>query len=93
MSAPPPGIGFARFADFYVLRARDGHLNLAPDIKVVADAPAAATIDGDGALDEARIHLDDDLDVPAVLKVIDDAAAAGDGVSAAAALLGVELAR
>ena len=42
--------GFARFADFYVLRARDSLLNLAPDIKVVADAPAAATLDGDGAL-------------------------------------------
>jgi LDH2 family malate/lactate/ureidoglycolate dehydrogenase len=42
--------GFARFADFYVYRARDGRLNLEPDVRVVADAPSAATIDGDGAL-------------------------------------------
>jgi LDH2 family malate/lactate/ureidoglycolate dehydrogenase len=42
--------GFARFADFYVYRARDGLLNLDPNIAVVADEPSAATIDGDGAL-------------------------------------------
>ena len=37
------------------------------------------------------MHLDDDLDVPAALKVIDDAAAAGEGVGDAADLLGIEL--
>ncbi|MGH9124457.1 MAG: cysteine--tRNA ligase [Acidimicrobiales bacterium] len=50
-----------------------------------------ATGAGDGALDEVRAALDDDLDTPAALAAIDRAAAAGSGVSAAAALLGVEL--
>src|SRR5688500_15379315 len=45
---------------------------------------------GDGALDDVRAALDDDLDTPTALAAIDDAAAAGSGVSAAAALLGVE---
>lgn len=44
---------------------------------------------GDGALDEVRAALDDDLDCPGALEAIDRAAAAGRGVSAAAALLGV----
>ena len=47
---------------------------------------------GAGALDEVRAHLDDDLDVHAALKVIDAAAASGEGVSAAAGLLGIDLA-
>jgi LDH2 family malate/lactate/ureidoglycolate dehydrogenase len=42
--------GFARFVDFYVERAREGLLNRNPDVRVVADAPSAATIDGDGGL-------------------------------------------
>ena len=42
-------------------------------------------------LDEVRAHLDDDLDLPAALRVIDDAAESGDGVGAAASLLGVDL--
>jgi L-cysteine:1D-myo-inositol 2-amino-2-deoxy-alpha-D-glucopyranoside ligase len=46
---------------------------------------------GDGALPEVRAALDDDLDTPAAVTVIDAAAAAGQGVSAAAALLGVVL--
>ena len=46
---------------------------------------------GDGALEEVRVALDDDLDTPSALRAIDTAAAAGLGVSAAAALLGVEL--
>jgi L-cysteine:1D-myo-inositol 2-amino-2-deoxy-alpha-D-glucopyranoside ligase len=44
---------------------------------------------GDGALDEARAALDADLDTPGAIQAIDAAAAAGEGVSAAAALLGV----
>ena len=44
---------------------------------------------GDGGLAAARAALDDDLDVPTAVAAIDDAAAAGDGVSQAAALLGV----
>ena len=48
---------------------------------------------GDGALDGVRAALDDDLDTPAAVAAIDAAAAAGLGVSAAAALLGVDLTR
>jgi L-2-hydroxycarboxylate dehydrogenase (NAD+) len=42
--------GFARFADFYVYRARDGHLNLNPQVRVLRDTASAATVDGDGGL-------------------------------------------
>jgi len=42
--------GFARFADFYVRRARDGLLNRNPQVRVLRDSPAGATIDGDGGL-------------------------------------------
>lgn len=47
---------------------------------------------GAGALDEVRAALDDDLDTPAAVAAIDRAAARGEGVSEAAALLGVSLA-
>ena len=47
--------------------------------------------EGDAALDEVRAALDDDLDVPAAVAAIDAAVAAGQGVSAAAELLGVTL--
>jgi L-cysteine:1D-myo-inositol 2-amino-2-deoxy-alpha-D-glucopyranoside ligase len=46
---------------------------------------------GTGGLDAARAALDDDLDVPAAVAAIDSAAAAGEGVSEAAGLLGVGL--
>jgi len=46
---------------------------------------------GSAAADEVRAALDDNLDTPAALIAIDAAAAAGKGVSDAAALLGVEL--
>ena len=46
---------------------------------------------GEAGLDEVRAALDDDLDTPRALAIIDDEAGAGRGVSAAAALLGVEL--
>ncbi len=42
-------------------------------------------------LDQVRDRLDDDLDTPGALQVIDEASAAGADVSAAASLLGVEL--
>lgn len=42
-------------------------------------------------LDQVRDRLDDDLDTPGALRVVDEAAAAGADVSAAASLLGVEL--
>ncbi len=46
---------------------------------------------GDGGLDAVRAALDDDLDTPSAVACIDQAAAAGHGVSAAAALLGISL--
>jgi L-cysteine:1D-myo-inositol 2-amino-2-deoxy-alpha-D-glucopyranoside ligase len=42
-------------------------------------------------LDSVRACLDNDLDTPSALALIDAAAAAGVDVSASAALLGVEL--
>jgi L-cysteine:1D-myo-inositol 2-amino-2-deoxy-alpha-D-glucopyranoside ligase len=44
---------------------------------------------GDAALADVRAALDDDLDTPAAVAAIDDAAAAGHGVDRAAQLLGV----
>jgi L-cysteine:1D-myo-inositol 2-amino-2-deoxy-alpha-D-glucopyranoside ligase len=46
---------------------------------------------GDGALEDVRVALDDDLDLPAALAAVDEAAAAGQGVTEAAELLGVAL--
>ena len=46
--------------------------------------------EGDGGLLEVRTALDDDLDTPTAVAAIDAAAAAGEGVSRAAALLGVD---
>ncbi len=46
---------------------------------------------GDGALAEVRAALDDDLDTPTALAAVDAAAASGQGVATAAALLGVDL--
>ena len=51
------------------------------------DAPAHA----DGVLDDVRAALDDDLDTPGALAILDRAAAAGIGVHDAAMLLGVPL--
>jgi len=42
-------------------------------------------------LDEVRVRLDDDLDTPGAIELVDAAARAGAGVGEAAALLGVEL--
>jgi L-cysteine:1D-myo-inositol 2-amino-2-deoxy-alpha-D-glucopyranoside ligase len=50
-----------------------------------------ASGDGEGGLEMARARLDDDLDTPGALAAIDEAASAGEGVSRAAALLGVAL--
>ncbi len=47
--------------------------------------------DGSRALEGARACLDDDLDTPSALEAVDGVARAGGDVSAAAALLGVEL--
>jgi L-cysteine:1D-myo-inositol 2-amino-2-deoxy-alpha-D-glucopyranoside ligase len=47
--------------------------------------------EGDGALDEVRAALDDDLDTPTALAAIDAAVERGEGVSAAARLVGIDL--
>jgi len=47
--------------------------------------------EGDAALNQVRAALDDDLDGPGALGLIDAAATGGHGVSAAASLLGVAL--
>jgi L-cysteine:1D-myo-inositol 2-amino-2-deoxy-alpha-D-glucopyranoside ligase len=52
---------------------------------------AGATADGDAALDDVRAALDDDLDTPAAIRAVDEAAGAGKDVTSAAALLGVDL--
>ena len=46
---------------------------------------------GDGAIEEVRAALDDDLDCPRALAAIDAAVARGEGISRAADLLGVAL--
>ncbi len=46
---------------------------------------------GSGGIDAVRAALDDDLDTPTAVAAVDAAAAAGEGVSEAAALLGVSL--
>ena len=46
--------------------------------------------EGDAALDAVRAALDDDLDAPRALEAVDEAVNRGDGVSAAADLLGVQ---
>ncbi|MGD9997579.1 MAG: cysteine--tRNA ligase [Ilumatobacteraceae bacterium] len=51
----------------------------------------AAAGDDHGLLDDVRAALDDDLDTPAAVAMIDTAAASGRGVHAAASLLGVQL--
>ena len=68
------------------------HDQLMPEAAARLEAWTAAG-QGDGALDQVRSALDDDLDTPAAVAAIDAAAEAGLGVSAAAALLGVDLTR
>lgn len=59
------------------------------DARLVAwQASATSNVE---LLDEVRACLDNDLDTPAAFAAIDAAAAAGDGVLEAAALLGIEL--
>jgi L-cysteine:1D-myo-inositol 2-amino-2-deoxy-alpha-D-glucopyranoside ligase len=66
------------------------------DDRLLADAAAHVQSwrlagEGEGALDEVRAALDDDLDTPAAIAAIDEVAASGHGVSSAAGLLGVAL--
>jgi L-cysteine:1D-myo-inositol 2-amino-2-deoxy-alpha-D-glucopyranoside ligase len=54
--------------------------------KTAADADGAQ-----GVFDAVRERLDDDLDTPGAIAVVDEAAAGGHDVRSAAALLGVDL--
>ena len=56
------------------------------------EAARAAGEPADGALEEVRAALDNDLDTPAAIAAIDAAAERGQGVADAAMLLGVDLA-
>ena len=64
---------------------RDDLVDAAADRLAVWRAAGA----GDGALDDVRAALDDDLDTPGALRAVDAAVDAGHGVSDAMALLGV----
>jgi L-cysteine:1D-myo-inositol 2-amino-2-deoxy-alpha-D-glucopyranoside ligase len=66
--------------------------DLMPRATVRLNAWLDAAGPGDAAVSEVRDALDDDLDTPRALAAIDAAASAGQSVSAAASLLGVELA-
>jgi len=61
-----------------------------PEAAARLDAWRAAG-DGDGALEEVRAALDDDLDTPRAVAAVDEAAASGRGVSRAVNLLGIDL--
>jgi L-cysteine:1D-myo-inositol 2-amino-2-deoxy-alpha-D-glucopyranoside ligase len=71
---------------------RDDLMPEAADRLARWQAAVTAGGDGDAGLEEARAALDDDLDTPAALQAIDEAASAGKSVIAAAGLLGVRLA-
>ncbi|MFM7492515.1 MAG: DALR domain-containing protein, partial [Acidimicrobiaceae bacterium] len=51
----------------------------------------ASAGDGRAGIDDVRSALDDDLNVPAAIAVLDDAASSGHSVVAASRLLGVEI--
>ncbi len=70
--------------------AWEWHLELMPEAAARLDRWLAAG-QGDGALDEVRAALDNDLDTPGAVAAIDAAAARGEGVSTAAMLLGVRI--
>jgi L-cysteine:1D-myo-inositol 2-amino-2-deoxy-alpha-D-glucopyranoside ligase len=57
----------------------------------LAATTAAGSVDSETALAEVRARLDDDLDTPGAVAAIDAAVDRGEGVAAAAALLGVFL--
>ncbi|HET9078887.1 MAG TPA: cysteine--tRNA ligase [Acidimicrobiales bacterium] len=63
------------------------------DVPLAADHLARweAAGEGDGALAEVRERLDDDLDSPGAVAAINEAVSRGEGVTAAARLLGIEL--
>jgi len=76
--------------DHPVHEAWDWHDGLLPAATERLDRWRRAGL-GDGALDEVRAALDDDLDLPRALVAIERAAVEGAGIGAAAGLLGVRL--
>lgn len=68
----------------------DWHDDLMPEAQARLERWLAAG-EGDGGLHGVRAALDDDLDTPAAIAVIDAAVARGEGVARAAALLGIDL--
>ncbi len=71
---------------------RDELVSAAARRLAVWDAASRTGRGASGVLDDVRAALDDDLDAPAALAVVDAAAAAGFDIDSAAALLGVALA-
>ncbi|MBT8241655.1 MAG: cysteine--tRNA ligase [Acidimicrobiia bacterium] len=69
------------------------HDRLMPDAAAMLErwAGSLGGVDGDHVLNQARAALDNDLDTPQAIRVIDAGAAAGCDVSVAAMLLGVRL--
>jgi L-cysteine:1D-myo-inositol 2-amino-2-deoxy-alpha-D-glucopyranoside ligase len=57
------------------------------------EAAVGGTGGADAVLDSVRAALDDNLDTPRAIRVLDEAADAGRGAAAGAALLGVDLTR
>ena len=84
-----PAIRLAVLAHHY-RRDWDWHDRLMPEATERLRAWRSAGA-GDGALDDVRAALDDDLDTPSALAAIDAVADAGVGVGTAVALLGVNL--
>ncbi len=70
--------------------AWEWHDDLMPDAAARLERWLAAG-EGAGPLEAVRAALDDDLDTPSAVLAVDEAAAAGHGVSEAAMLLGVDL--
>ena len=67
-----------------------------PDLMEMADQRLRSWVNagsGDGGLEQVRNCLDDDLNTPEAVRVLDAQAAAGNGVSEAAKLLGVNIDR
>ena len=67
-----------------------------PDLMEMADQRLRTWVNagsGDGGLEQVRNCLDDDLNTPEAIRVLDAQAAAGNGVSEAAKLLGVNIDR
>jgi L-cysteine:1D-myo-inositol 2-amino-2-deoxy-alpha-D-glucopyranoside ligase len=85
----PRAIRLATLAHHYRI-PWEWHSGVMPDAARRLAAWEAAG-EGDAALDDVRAALDADLDTPGAVAAIDDAAATGHGVRAAAALLGVTL--